>query len=67
MTREELYTSDELFFSGTAVGIAKIREVDGRKVGNSIFPMTERLRKLYEGTVHGKVKRYSGWLTTVKP
>jgi branched-chain amino acid aminotransferase len=67
MTREELYTSDELFFSGTAVGIAKIREVDGRKVGNSIFPLTERLRKLYEGTVHGKVKRYSRWLTTVKP
>ena len=67
MTREELYTSDELFFSGTAVGIAKIREVDGRKIGNSIFPMTERLRKLYEGTVHGKVKQYSKWLTTVKP
>ena len=67
MTREELYTADELFFSGTAVGVAKIREVDGRKIGNSAFPTTERLRKLYEGTVHGKVKQYSKWLTTVKP
>jgi branched-chain amino acid aminotransferase len=67
MTREELYTADELFFSGTAVGVAKIREVDGRKVGNGIFPMTERIRKLYEGTIHGKVKRYSKWLTAVKP
>ncbi len=67
MTREELYTADELFFSGTAVGVAKIREVDGRKIGNSAFPTTERLRKLYEGTVHGKVKRYSKWLTSVKP
>jgi len=66
MTREELYTADELFFSGTAVGVAKIREVDGRKIGNSAFPTTERLRRLYEGTVHGKVKRYSKWLTTVK-
>jgi len=65
-TKEELYTSDELFFSGTAAGIAKIREVDGRKVGNGVFPMTERLRKMYEGTVHGKVKRYSKWLTAVK-
>ena len=61
-TREELYTSDELFFSGTAVGIAKIREVDGRKVGNSVFPMTEKLRNLYEATVHGKAKRYWKWL-----
>jgi branched-chain amino acid aminotransferase len=66
-TREELYTCDELFFCGTAAGIAKIREVDGRKVGNSVFPMTEKLRKLYEGTVHGKVKRYSKWLTAARP
>jgi branched-chain amino acid aminotransferase len=66
MTREELYTADEIFFSGTAAGIAKIREVDGRKIGNGVFPMTERLSKLYEGTIHGKVKRYSKWLTTVK-
>jgi len=65
-TREELYTSDELFFSGTAAGIAKVREVDGRKVGNGVFPMTEKIRKLYEDTVHGKVKRHSDWLTFVK-
>jgi branched-chain amino acid aminotransferase len=67
MTREELYTADELFFSGTAAGIARIREVDGRKIGNGVFPMTERLSKLYEGTIHGKVKRYAKWLTRVKP
>jgi branched-chain amino acid aminotransferase len=66
-TREELYTSDELFFSGTAAGIAKIREVDGRKIGNSVFPMTDKLRKLYEDTVHGKVRRYSKWLTATRP
>jgi branched-chain amino acid aminotransferase len=65
-TKEELYTSDELFFSGTAVGIAKIREVDGRHVGNSVFPITDKLQKLYEGVVHGRVKRYSKWLTHVK-
>jgi len=65
-TREELYTSDELFFSGTAAGIAKVREVDGRKIGNGVYPMTDRLRKLYDQVVHGKVKRYSKWLTTVK-
>ena len=64
-TREELYTSDELFFSGTAAGIAKIREVDGRKIGGSTFPITEKIRSLYEDVVHGKVKRFSKWLTPV--
>ncbi len=66
-TKEELYTSDELFFSGTAVGVAKIREVDGRKIGYDGFPITHRLQKLYVDTVHGKAKRYSKWLTPVKP
>ncbi len=28
--------------------------------------MTERIRRLNEGTVHGKVKHYSKWLTAVK-
>ncbi|MBI3840421.1 MAG: branched-chain amino acid transaminase [Thaumarchaeota archaeon] len=64
-TKEELYTSDELFFSGTAVGIAKIREVDGRKVGYNGFPITDKIRKLYDSIVHGKAKRYSKWLTPV--
>jgi len=67
ITREELYTADELFFSGTAVGVAKIREVDGRQIGNGVFPLTEKIMKLYEDTIHGKVKRYSKWLTRVKP
>ncbi len=66
-TKEELYTSDELFFSGTAVGIAKIREVDGRRIGNSVFPITDRMQKLYAGVVHGKVKKYSKWLTPIRP
>jgi branched-chain amino acid aminotransferase len=64
-TKEELYTSDELFFSGTAVGIAKIREVDGRRIGYDGFPLTDKLHKLYAAVVHGKVKRYSKWLTPV--
>lgn len=64
-TKEELYTSDEVFFSGTAVGIAKVREVDGRKIGNHKTPVTDKIEKLYNGTVHGKVRRYSKWLTPV--
>ena len=64
-TREELYTSDELFFTGTAAGIARIIEVDGRKIGNGGYPITARLQKLYDGATHGKIKRYEKWLRYV--
>ena len=65
-TKEELYTSDEAFFTGTAVGLAKIREVDGRRVGYDGTPIFDKMRKLYDDTCHGKVKKYSRWLTRVK-
>ena len=64
-TKEELYTSDEIFFSGTAAGIAKVREVDGRMIGTGRYPIADRIRKLYEQVTHGKVKRYSKWLSPV--
>lgn len=66
-TKEELYTSDEVFFSGTAAGIAKVREIDGRKIGYDGFPITDRMAKLYDQVVHGKSKKYSKWLTPVRP
>lgn len=62
-TREELFTADELFYTGTAAGITPIREVDGRKIGNGGFPITKRLQKRYEDTVHGRVPAYREWLT----
>jgi len=65
-TREELYTADELFFSGTAAGIARIREVDGRKIGDGHHPTTARLQKLYEDATHGRTRRYERWLRYVK-
>ncbi|MDG6938613.1 MAG: branched-chain amino acid transaminase [Nitrososphaerota archaeon] len=66
-TKEELYTSDEVFFSGTAAGIARVSEIDGRKIGDDGAPVTDRLAKLYDQTIHGKVERYSKWLTPAKP
>ncbi len=63
--REELFTSDELFFSGTAVGVNPIREVDGRSIGNGGYPTVRRLQKIYDGAIHGKLRAYSKWLTIV--
>jgi branched-chain amino acid aminotransferase len=64
-TREELFSADELFFSGTAVGITPIREVDGRPIGNGDFPIARRLQKRYDDATHGRIDGYADWLTYV--
>jgi branched-chain amino acid aminotransferase len=65
-TREELFTSDELFFSGTAAGIARIREVDGRVISDGDHPVTTRMQKLYGDATHGRDGKHQNWLTYVK-
>ena len=62
ISREELYTSDELFLTGTAAGMTAVREVDGRKIGRSEYPMTERIKGIYLDIIHGKNAKYSDWL-----
>lgn len=64
-TKEELYTSDEVFFSGTAAGIAKIREIDGRQIGYNGYPITDKIARLYDQATHGRARRYSKWLTPI--
>lgn len=50
--RSELYTSDELFFTGTAAEIKPIRTVDDRVVTDDTpGPITERVKTMYENTV----------------
>ncbi|MCI4372043.1 MAG: branched-chain amino acid transaminase, partial [Thermoplasmata archaeon] len=62
-TREELFTSDELFYTGTAAGITPIREVDGRPIGTGTYPITKRLQARYEDAIHARTPQYEGWLT----
>ena len=64
-SREELFTADELFFTGTAAGITPIREVDGRPIGNGDYPVTHRIQKRYADAVHGRATEYAHWLTPV--
>ena len=64
-TREELFSADELFFSGTAVGVTPIREVDGRPIGNGEFPIGRRIQKRYDDVTHGRNAEYSSWLSWV--
>lgn len=64
--RSELYVCDELFFTGTAVGIAPIVRVDHRPVKDAeIGAVTREIQRLYFEATRGHLKAYGNWLTPV--
>jgi len=78
ITRDELYTADEAFLTGTAAEILPLRELDGRHIGaRSGGPavgapiadgsVTACLRRLYgrlvRGELEGDLAAYGAWLT----
>src|SRR5205085_2835244 len=66
LSRFDLYTADEAFFTGTAAEVAPIREVDDRMLGaGGRGPVTKELQGVFQGAVHGRDDRYRGWLTPV--
>jgi branched-chain amino acid aminotransferase len=66
-TRDELYISDEAFFTGTAAEVTPIREVDGRVIGaGKPGEITKKLQSVFFDVVKGRNKRYESWLTYVK-
>jgi branched-chain amino acid aminotransferase len=63
-TRDELYTVDEAFFTGTAAEVTPIREVDGRVIGSGKpGPVTLALQKKFFETARGMHRQYEPWLT----
>lgn len=64
--RSELYICDELFFSGTAVGVAPVVEVDHRLVKDGkIGAIARGVQQLYFEASHGHLQAYLNWLTPV--
>ncbi len=62
----ELFTADEIFYTGTAVEVTPIVEIDGIKIGEGRpGDITKKLQKLYEDVVRGRVDKYRSWLTIV--
>jgi branched-chain amino acid aminotransferase len=56
--------ADELFFSGTAVEVTPIKQVDDRVIGDgSPGPVTRRIQKTFFDAVHGRLPQYRSWLT----
>ena len=66
LTLDELFDSDEAFFTGTAVEITPISKIDKKVIGiGSRGPITEKLQKTYNDIIFGKNKNYDHWLSLV--
>ncbi len=62
-TRDELYTAQEAFFTGTAAEITPIREVDDRQIGEGKpGPVTRELQAVFFDIVKGKNPEFREWL-----
>ena len=66
ITRDELYTADEIFFSGTAVEITPIRSVDKVVIGpGKRGDITKVIQETYLAAVREEAKEYDHWLSRV--
>lgn len=65
-TRDELYTADEAFFTGTAAELTPIREVDDRRIGaGTRGAVTADIQASFFNVIKGKDKKYDKWLSYV--
>jgi len=62
-TRDEMYTADEMFLTGTAAEITPVREVDDRRVGTGKpGPITREVQQAFFDIVRGKNVLFAHWL-----
>jgi branched-chain amino acid aminotransferase len=66
INRSELYTADELFFTGTGAEVTPIGSVDRRSVGNGeVGDLTRKIQTAFFDVTYGRNKDYKHWLTPV--
>jgi branched-chain amino acid aminotransferase len=66
ITRDELYISDEVFFTGTAAEVTPIREIDRIQIGEGARgPITEKIQSAFFDIVNGRNPKYAHWLSKV--
>jgi branched-chain amino acid aminotransferase len=66
VARDELYTADEVFLTGTAAEITPVRDIDHRKIGRGeAGPVTRRLQESFFSVVKGSDTKHNDWLTFV--
>jgi branched-chain amino acid aminotransferase len=66
MTRDELLSADEAFFTGTAIEVQPIASVDDHPIGSGARgPVTRRIQQAYFDIVAGREAKYQHWLRPV--
>jgi len=66
ITRDEMYTADEAFFTGTAAEVTPIRELDNRAIGEGVRgEITTKLQAMYFDAVYGRHTYDKNWLSYV--
>jgi branched-chain amino acid aminotransferase len=66
ITRDEVYISDEAFFTGTAAEVTPIRELDRITIGaGERGPLTEKIQSAFFDIVNGRNAKYAEWLDRV--
>ena len=66
ISRGELYTADELFFTGTAAEVTPIRTVDDVEIGSGTRgPVTEELQQRFFDVVERRTDEYDDWFSYV--
>lgn len=67
LSLEDLMTADEAFFTGTAVEITPICEVDGTLINHGRKgPVTEEIQRAFFNVTSGKDLRHTSWLHHVE-
>ena len=66
ISRERLYSADEVFFTGTAAEVTPIRSIDHRTIGiGRRGPISEKIQTSFFDIVEAKVEDKYGWLSYI--
>ena len=66
ISRGELHTADELFFTGTAAEVTPIRQVDNVEIGSGTRgPVTEEIQQTFFDMLESPPAKYDDWFTYV--
>ena len=64
--RTELYTCDEVFLCGSAMGITPVLSIDKYLIESGrTGKITEQLYQIFSKTTSGEIEKYKNWLTPV--
>ena len=66
LERDDLYSADEIFMTGTAAEVKSATQIDKVKIGNAkMGKITKALQKSFTDVVMGQDERFISWLTFI--